>query len=353
MKKLSDSLKIRNTVIKNRICVPPLVIFNKDGGNTPIPETYERYRSFAKGGTGLVIHEATCVSPDGLLGYGQLGIWCDEQIEGLKKTADIIHENGATSFIQIHHAGVTGTNPDPVCPSAYSFEGRNGTVKGHEATIEEIEKIIEDFIDGAVRAEKAGFDGIEIHGCHSYLVSQFLNNRVNKRTDEYAGGLLFVKKIIDGVRAKTSPDFIFGVRLGAFEPTLEDGIKNAKTLEEMGVDFLDISYGFDREHEPFCPVDFPYKDIVWAAGEIKKNVNVPVFAVNSITTPEEAKGILEITDVDMVDIGRSMLIDPDWANKALRGEKTGRCLKCKNCLMFSPTPDACPGIKLFRRENQI
>lgn len=331
-KKLKDKFMIRNTEITNRICIPPMVIFGySDESGMVSDKNVEHYRALAKGGPGLIIQEATCITRDGRLSANQLGIWSDEHIDGHRRISEAVHAEGKCIIMQIHHAGVVGISENPMCSSDYSIEEPEFVKKGHEMTLDEIEEIIQAFIDGARRAYVSGYDGVELHGCHSYLLSQFFNSRVNVRNDKYRDPMEFVKRIISGIRMVTNNNFILGIRLGCFEPTLEAGISHAKALEKAGIDFIDVSYGFTRESEPVCPLDWKYMDVIYAAGEIKKNVSIPVFAVNSICTPEEAQGVLNSADVDMVDIGRSALVDPDWANKALEGKTPGKCLHCVKC----------------------
>lgn len=342
-KKINEEFYIRNTKVSNRICLPPMVMFGySDESGKVTDKNVEHYRSFAKGGAGLIIQEATCITPEGRLSDNQLGIWSDEQIKGHQMIAEAVHAEGKVIVMQIHHAGVVGISEQPMCPSDYSISDEKNKKEGHAMTTEEIESTIKAYIEAAHRACLAGYDGVELHGCHSYLISQFFNNRVNRREDEYEDPMKFVGKIIDGIRAITPEDFIIGIRLGAYEPTLVDGIRHAKSLEKAGIDFIDVSYGFDREAEIECPGDWKYMDIVYAAGEIKKNVQIPVFAVNRICTPKEAQEILELTNVDMVDIGRSMLVDPEWANKAMEGKVPGKCLQCKRCTWFQSNHN-CPG----------
>ena len=316
--------QIKNISLKNRICVPPMVTLSSPKDTGIVTEkAVEHYRTFAKGGPGLIIQEATCVNKDGRLMDRQLGVWDDTQIDGLKKISDSVHDEGCHIFLQIHHAGVVGISKDPMCPSDYSYINNKGMkIIGHEMTLADIHSIQSDFIEAGRRAFAAGYDGIELHGCHQYLISQFFNRRVNKRTDEY--GLhpeKFTIEIINGIRKITPENFIVGIRLGCFEPTLEDGINHAKILEQHGIDFLDISYGFQMEHQPYSPDGYPYQDIIYAAKKIKKAVSVPVFAVGGISTPELAESILEETKVDIVDIGRASLTNPNWANDA----KSKRC----------------------------
>ncbi len=351
MKKLNDTFTLRHLAIRNRICIPPMVtfVYNREDGSVT-DDCVAHYQSLAKGKPGLLILEAVCVNPEGRLHATQIGIWDDSQIEGLSRLAAASHAEQVPIVAQIHHAGIVGIADAPVCPSAYVLKKEDGTtVVGTELTTEALHALRQDFTEAGRRAYEAGFDGVELHGCHAYLLSQFLNRRVNTRADAYGAEVtLFVTEIMQGIRQATSDDFLIGIRLGAYEPTLADGIRNAKLLEEAGIDFLDISYGFFAESEPWKPDDFPYVDIIHAAGEIRKAVSVPVFAVNSIRTPEDAQGVLDRTDVDMVDIGRSALVDPDWPKTALAGGQPGKCLLCKRCTFVI---GACAGRKLWAKKT--
>lgn len=338
VKQLFDTVQIRNTTVRNRICVPPMITYGS--GAEAGDDRIRHYRALAAGGAGLIIAEATCVTDKGQLGQGQMGVWDDAHIPGLRELAEAVHEEGGTVLLQLHHAGVVGMG-EFLCPDAYVL---NETVTGKKMTLGDIETVTEAFIQAGRRAYEAGFDGMELHGCHSYLISQFLNSRVNRREDLY--GQTPEKLPIDiltGIRRLVSPDFIVGIRLGVFEPTLADGLRHAKLMDAAGFDFLDISYGFTREQDlPELPGGFPYRDVVYAAGEVKKACSLPVFAVNQIRTPQEAQGVLERTDVDMTDIGRAMLVDYEWANKAKNGETPDPCIGCGDCKWF-PDGAKCPG----------
>lgn len=343
MKKLFEPFKVRNTEFKNRIVIPPMVVYTTD--DTAHPVRLNHYAALAKGGAGMIIVEAACVQDGGQLCQNQLGIWEDRHTESLTKLAETIHNGGARALIQIHHAGVVGTSGHD-CPSAYKL---NDTVTGRALTAAEIETLTQDFINAGIRAYKAGFDGVELHGCHSYLICQFMNKRVNTRDDVYgAHPEKLPLDILKGIRAATDENFIIGIRMGAFEPTLADGIAHAKLFDEAGFDFLDVSYGFAREHEPEKPADFPYVDVIYAAGEIKKHVSAPVFAVNSIRTGEVAQGVLELTDVDAVDVARAVLVDPNWVNKVREGVAPDRCLGCARCT-WGRDGSNCAGRKLAAR----
>ncbi|MHC1685050.1 MAG: NADH:flavin oxidoreductase [Clostridiaceae bacterium] len=349
MNKLFTEFNIKNVKIKNRICIPPMVIgLTKDGYVTS--ENIERYKELAKGGAGLIIQEATCVSIDGRLSKRQLGIWQDDQVEGLKSIVDTVHAEDCKIFIQIHHAGVTGISENPLCPSPYEYNSFGKTVVGCEMTTEDINSVQNDFIQAARRAYEAGYDGIELHGCHGYLISQFLNKRVNKRTDEYGKTPeKFVIEILDGIRKVTPEEFIVGIRLGGFEPTIEDGLHYAKVLENNGIDFLDVSYGFFSEQEIHVSEEYKYSQAVYAAEKIKEEVSVPVFAVNKISSAEVAEEILNKTNVDIVDIGKGVLINPNWANDAKEGKDTGKCLYCAKCMWFGQSK-VCSGKVIFEKK---
>lgn len=355
MNTLFNTLQIKSIKVKNRICVPPMVtLFSVKDSGIVGEKTVEYYRTIAKGGAGLIIQEATCVNMDGRLMHNQLGIWHNQQIKGLKTIVNAVHEEECHIFIQIHHAGVVGISKEPMCPSDYKYKNSQGNeIAGYEMTILDIQSIQADFIEAGRRAYEAGYDGVELHGCHNYLISQFLNSRVNKRADDYGvQPEKFVIEIIDKIREVTSNDFVIGVRLGGFEPTLGDGINHAKILEKHGVDFLDISYGFQLEHEPYVPEGYPFADIIYAAKKIKEAVSIPVFAANGITSPEMAEAILQETKVDMIDIGRGFLVNSNWGNDAKYGKDTGKCLHCSACKRYVDA-ELCAGKILFNKKRAL
>ncbi len=352
MEKLFSEFNIKSVKIRNRICVPPMVVgLTEDGYVTP--ENVNRYEMLAKGGAGLIIQEATCINIDGRLSKNQLGIWKDDQIEGLKSIVNAVHAEDCKIFIQIHHAGVTGIAENPICPSPYEYNNFGKTVVGREMTDTDIKAVQKDFIQAARRAYEAGYDGIELHGCHAYLISQFLNKKVNKRTDKYGNNPeRFVTEILSEIRKVTPETFIVGIRLGGFEPTLEAGIHYAKVLEQSGVDFFDISYGFFSEQEIVVSEGYKYSNAVYAAEKIKEVVSAPVFAVNQISSAATAEEILNETKVDIVDIGRGILINPNWANDAKEGKDTGKCLNCSKCMWFGQS-QVCAGRFAFDKNSQV
>ena len=351
--KAKRELVIRNVTIKNRIAIPPMVCFHWTDDNGYVTEkNIEHYRDLAKGGAGLIIVEATAITKRSRLHETELGIWEDGQIVGLKKLTDVIHENGSKAFIQLVHAGGNGIDKEAETPSEMAYHG--GSIQGHEMSKERIKETIDDFVKAAVRAKKAGFDGVELHGCHSYLISLFCNRKFNLRTDEYGKTrALLAKEALIAVREAVGDDFVVGIRFGIFEPELEDGLENSRIIAPY-TDFFDISYGADCHG--FVPEGFKCSEAVYGASVLKKEFpDIPVFGVHNINSPEDVENALD-TGIDMVDIGKASLVDPAFPNHVLNGEPYGKCLHCKGFCRWNPNEmkDAdkkCPGFVSFSRQN--
>lgn len=357
---LFSDISIRNKKIKNRIVMPPMVCFgfsNKEGQVTE--KNIQHYEARARGGTGLVIIEATCVSQNGRLSDTQLGLWSDKQIEGFGKIAQSCHQYGALAMAQIHHSGLTvpdNVSQDKFAPSAFrgisNIGGRE--LSAREMSLEEISKVQADFVAAAVRAQKAGLDGVELHGAHGFLINQFLSPMVNKRQDDYGGSLTkrttFACEIIARIRWAVEPGFIIACRIGCNDSELQESIKIARSLEKAGVDLIHVSTGMTsaiktlppEQHR--VPEGFPYNWVVYGGTEIRKKVKVPVIVVNGIRTPEQANYLIENNLADFVAIGKGHLVNPEWANEAYNNQKTLTCLDCKNCSFFRPG-SKCPAQK--------
>lgn len=307
MTNILTPLKIKNIELKNRIVLPPLVRFSlieEDGFVTErLIEWYER---IAQDGVGMIIVEATCVAEDGKLRENQLGLWDDKFIEGLKKVSYIGKKYNVPMLIQIHHAG---------------FKEKIAEVS--ESILDDI---LEKFILAFERAKKAGFDGIEIHGAHTYLLCQLNSAMWNKRDDKYGGDferrMYFNKSLIERTRHLFDDNFILGYRMGGNEPSLNEGIEIAKYLEKFGVDILHVSSGapdpkFKQEIKiDDFPEDFPLDWVVYMGTVIKKYVNIPVIGVRKIKTEKEASWLIENNLLDCAAVGRAMIFQPHWMLKA-------------------------------------
>lgn len=306
MTTIFDSYKIRNIKIKNRIVLPPLVRFSIVGLDGYVTdELVQWYESIAKGGAGLIIVEATAVTYDGKLRSNQLGIWDDTFIDGLKKIVNKSHKYNVPVLLQLHHAG-------------FKEEIKNIPTK-------ELYNILHQFKLAFYRAKKAGFDGIEIHGAHSYLISQLNSALWNTRTDEFGGTfekrMFFSKKLIEDTRELFDDNFILSYRMGGNEPELSDGIKIAKYLEKLGVDILHISSGvpnpkYLREEKIDIPLKFPFDWVIYMGTCIKKHVNIPIIGVRKIKKEYEASYLIENGLLDFVAVGRAMIARPNWTNIA-------------------------------------
>ena len=338
MPDLLSTYTIKNKTVKNRLVFPPCVCFNyaKDDGIVT-ERNIEHYEIMAQGGSGMIIAEATCINKNGRLHPTQLGAWDDMHIDGLAKIAERIHVGGALALLQIHHAGYK-THKD-AAKHEDIFTASDYVIKDttfRAATIEDIEQVIKDFAAAALRAHKAGFDGIELHGAHDYLLSQFLSADVNKRDDEYGKNrLLLHLKVIEAIKACVPEDFIIAIRFGANDDSMTEAIKYAKELESAGVDLLNISSGHMRA-QPSDMEEFEgYHWICQLGMNIKKHVNIPVICVFGINSPEMANEIVSNGLCDFAAAAKGLLADPNWINKYKKGEEITTCAKCERCQFFS------------------
>jgi NADPH2 dehydrogenase len=348
MTSLFSEYRIKEHIIKNRIVVPPMVCFHYALDEGIVSEkNIDHYTQLANGGAGIIITEATAVMKEGRLAPFQLGIWNDGQIPGMSRIAAAVKKEGSLSLVQIHHAGLI--TPATVCtePQGPSQDPKNPASRA--LSVQEIESIRDAFIAGAARAEKAGFDGIELHGAHGYLLNQFASSHFNSREDEYGkdfnGSLRLATEIIHGIKKSCRPGFMIGYRLGANMPTLEDGILTAKYLESLGVDILSVSHGGMLINLPRPPKDFDYNWIVFCGIKIKAEVTIPVIAVNEIKTPERAAFLIESGLSDFVALGRPNLADPSWSNHVKNREPVNECLNCKPRCRWYENSSLCPARK--------
>nr|WP_294485447.1 acetoacetate decarboxylase family protein [uncultured Anaerosporobacter sp.] len=351
--KLFEPGKIGKVSIKNRLVMSPMGcgLANLDG--TPSEDMIAFYEARAIGGAGLIIPEITRVND--VHGAGlmrQLSVTKDRHIEPLSKLAEAVHKHGSKIFIQLHHPGretvsaLLGGQP-VVAPSPIPCKYLKQETR--ELKTEEVKELINQFIDGAVRVQKAGCDGVELHAAHGYLLQQFLSPYTNKREDEYGGSfenrLRMIQEIIVGIRKVCGPGFPIGVRLSVeefLEKTgvteeyihIQDGIKIAMVLEETGIDFIDVSCGlYETGITSVEPISFPQgwrRDMIMA---VKNHVNIPVIGVSAIKEPAVAEKFLEDGVEDFVSMGRTWLADENWGKKVQEGreKEIRRCVSCLRC----------------------
>ncbi|MDA3884919.1 MAG: NADH:flavin oxidoreductase [Candidatus Delongbacteria bacterium] len=344
MSKISDPIKINNKTAKNRILMPALVCFNwADENGFETVSRSEHYGKRAAGGTGTIVVEATAISPTGKLAEKELGLWSDDHIPQFEKIAKACHKEGSLVIVQLVHAGMQAFG-DKVF-SASVNDVKNKTCE--EMTSEQINKVIEDYVSASIRAKKAGLDGIEIHGAHGYLLSQFTSKVTNRRNDEYGrdldGRIKLSLEIVKAVREATGNDFIIGYRFGVNDPTFEEDIYFAKKLESAGVDLLDVSAGIGYDGIE-VPETYNFSKITYMGKVIHDNVNIPVASVYGIRYPEQAAELLEDNNTDIVAVGRGLLADPEWTNKALNNEKVNGCYHCKPWCKYGKDGNTCPWV---------
>ncbi|MFP4036202.1 MAG: FAD-dependent oxidoreductase [Desulfobacteraceae bacterium] len=343
---LFTPFKLKDLSLKNRIVMPGLASFliEEDGGITE--NTVEHYRRRAAGGPGMVIVEACAVSPEGIVSPHQARIYDDRFMEGLARIAEVMKAEGAAAAVQIHHGG-RQTSPrvigrKPVAPSPLPCPTIRGEVEPLSVT--GIREIVRKFGDAADRALTAGFEMIEIHGAHGYLINQFLSPFSNIREDEYGGDLegrcRFALEVIEEVRRRIGPDFPLSWKISAqeFVPgglTVEESIQILRRLIEAGLDIVQVSAGNDATPEWISqPMFMPKACLADSAAEIKKALDIPVMAVGRINDPLTADRLVAEGSADLVCIGRGLLADPKMPLKAQQGrlDDIRTCIACNTCM---------------------
>ncbi|AME08223.1 NADPH dehydrogenase NamA [Bacillus siamensis] len=320
-RKLFTPWTVKDVTIKNRIVMAPMCMYSsheKDGKLQPFHMAH--YISRAIGQVGLIIVEATAVNPQGRITDQDLGIWSDDHIEGFAKLTEQVKAQGSKIGIQLAHAGRKAElDGDIYAPSAIPFDEQSKTPA--EMTIEQIKETIQEFKQAAARAKKAGFDIIELHAAHGYLMHEFLSPLSNHRTDEYGGShenrYRFLGETIEAV--KEVWDGPLFVRVSASDYTdkgldIADHIGFAKWMKEQGVDLIDCSSGAlvqaDINVFPGYQVSF--------AEKIREQAEIATGAVGLITTGTMAEEILQNNRADLIFVARELLRDPHFARSAAK-----------------------------------
>ena len=387
---LFSPMKIGNVEIKNRIVMAPMCMGFGQYNGCATETMMDYYEERAKGGVGLIFTEITRINDiTGASSFGQLGMSHDYQIPALREMADRIHKHNCKIMVELHHPGrqnlglMIGTVPicnigsklmgnlytkiltQAVIPQGKKLQDKHIVPRtvapskcerskmsdsvNRELSVNEIKRIICQFIEGAVRVKKAGCDGVELHAAHGYLIQQFLSPNTNKRTDQYGGSLenrmRFLLEIIDGIRSNCGKDFPIVVRLTVDEMyseigqngkgyNLEEGIKMAKILSDKGIDAIDVSSAaYDTFNYGLEPTTFTPGWRKYLASEVKKVVDIPVIAANLIRSPKQAEMQLEEGTQDFISLGRPLIADPHWPNKVKSGNENliKRCVCCLYC----------------------
>jgi 2,4-dienoyl-CoA reductase-like NADH-dependent reductase (Old Yellow Enzyme family) len=330
MSQLFSTFTLRGATFRNRVWVSPMCQYSATDG---LPDDWHLVHlgSFARGGAGLVLTEATAVTPEGRISPADTGLWNDAQQAAWSRIVDFVHGQGALAGTQLAHAGrKASTKPpwegrggvsdqdggwEPLAPSAVSFPGLR---EPRAMSVDDIEAVVAAFASSASRAMAAGFDTLEIHAAHGYLLHQFLSPLSNRRRDEYGGPFAnrarLLLEVVHAVRSVVPPETPLVVRISATDWAdggwdVDDSVRLAGLLAEAGVDLLDVSSGGNVLVD--IPVGPGYQ--VQFARRIRKETGIATGAVGLITDPEQAEGIVADGSADVVLLARALLRNPHWA----------------------------------------
>ncbi|MGI5172374.1 NADPH dehydrogenase NamA [Treponema sp. OMZ 840] len=322
MAHLFSKYAIKNLELKNRLVMAPMCMFCAPETGTVTDFHIMHYAARALGGTGLITVEATAVSPEGRISENDLGIWSDDFIPGLQKIADAIHDYGSKAALQIGHAGrksrVQGIELE--APSAIAFDEKSAVPK--EMTNEDIQDTVEEFKQAAARADKAGFDMIQLHAAHGYLLSEFLSPLTNKRCDEYGGNpenrVRILGDVLDAIQSvwKDKP---IEVRVSADDyaeggNTAEDIALMLNIVKHKGIDSVNVSTGGTVNVAPnaFTNYQIPHAKV------IREQTGLPVAAGGLIVSAKEANDVIAADGIEQVYVGRELLRNPYFALNAAK-----------------------------------
>ena len=347
---LLSPIKIRNLEIPNRLVLPPMGTGLAATDSTVSEANLAYIKRRAESGVGLVITEVTAVDPLGQLSPQQLAIWNDDFIPGLGKMARVIHEQGAKASLQLHHSGRENfrllKKQQAVAPSAIRSFMLGFAGMPRELTLTEIQDLVVSFGAGAKRAQAAGFDMVELHGAHGYLLMQFLSAHSNQRTDKYGGDFKsrarFIIECLEETRRQVGPDFPISLRISGEECvkngfTVDDIVSIVPDLVAAGADLLNVSFGTHGSPEvntdtpnPSAPVEYAPGFKSYLSRRVKEAGKVPVISVGRYTDPYFMDEVIARGDADMIAVARQNLADPDFLKNAIAGrqEDTLECLAC-------------------------
>lgn len=335
---LNTPVQIGKITLKNRLVMPPMAISKADEHGKVTASTLEYYDEKSAGGyIGLIIAEHSYVSPEGKASNGQLSISDDSDIAGLQQIVSVVHKNGTKIMAQLNHAGNSTTTAitgmEQISASAVQLpEGSLGarhrkapSQLPKEMSVSDIDKVIEYFTQAARRAKAAGFDGVEIHAAHGYLLNQFYSPLTNKRTDAYTGSSIHGRiklhlEIIHEIRNAVGNDYPIGLRLGACDymdggSTIEDSVLAAKEFENTGIDFIDISGGLRGYTNPNSHRQGYFDEL---SKPIKKVVSIPVILTGGVVDAAAAELLLSEGKANLIGVGRAILKDSGWAQKNMK-----------------------------------
>lgn len=326
---ISQPMEINGLKLKNRLVMPPMATAKSAPGGMVSPELCEYYRERAlHSHIGMIITEHSYISVQGKAGRHQLSMASDDVLDDMRALTDAIHGTDVKIMAQINHAGSRAeteiTGCEPVGPSAiiHPNAGKGSLFVSHELTKTEIEEIVSGFAQAARRAKAAGFDGVEIHSAHGYLLNQFYSPLTNKRQDEYGADTMenrtrFHVEVIRAIREMVGDEYPVSIRLGGCDyrdggSTEEDCVEACQIFEKAGVDLLDITGGIFGYIIPGHTEPGYFKGM---SKVVKKAVKIPVLLTGGVKKLGEAQELLEAGEADLIGVGRAIFKDARWADK--------------------------------------
>jgi 2,4-dienoyl-CoA reductase-like NADH-dependent reductase (Old Yellow Enzyme family) len=351
MAALQDEVLINGMRLRNRVAMPPLTT-NYGTPEGIVTEEIIQFYKERSGDVGLVIVEASAVRADGRILQGSLGLWEDVQVAGMASVADSIKKLGAAAVVQINHAGArgfpSGGEMQGASPSGFAFRP---DVAPLTMSPTQIDRMVADFADAASRAAKAGFDGVEIHGAHLYLISQFLSPLTNQRIDRYGGDAraraTLALEVVRAVRERLGRSYPILFRFNAVEKvaggqTLEEALTVSRLLTDEGVDALHVSLVASSSWNEVgdqrylvassaLPKEQPAGANVSLAAAVREATGLPVIAVGKLGEGDVAEESVRNSQIDIIAIGRQMIADPEAAGKILAG-KSSEIVPCEECM---------------------
>ncbi|MFB9134543.1 NADH:flavin oxidoreductase/NADH oxidase [Vibrio sp. AK197] len=340
MSALFEPFTLKSVTLKNRIAVPPMCQYSAEDGL--VNDWHQvHYAGLARGGAGLVIVEATAVSPEGRISPNCLGLWNEEQAKGLATIAQSIKDNGSVPGIQIGHAGrkasanapwkgddhIDSADPqgwDTISPSAVAF-GANLPKQPKAMTVEDIQRVKHDFVQAAIRARDAGFEWLELHFAHGYLAQSFFSVHANQRDDQYGGSPegrgRFLLETLEAVREVWPEELPLTARFGVIEfdgrdeETLQEAIELTKQMKQRGLDMLSVSMGFST---PDAQIPWGPAFLAPIAERVRKETGLPVASAWGIDKPQDSERVVAEQQLDVVMIGRAYLADPHWTYRVAK-----------------------------------
>lgn len=347
-------LKINNTIIKNRIVMAPMCPKFADYNGEVTDRLIKYYEERAKGNVGLIITGFAYIDDlSSQVSPGQISINNEKTSIGLNRLVETIHQYGCKIFIQLCHGGRQShrliTNNPIVAPSPIPSSGMEIP---KELSLVEIDEIVNSFSKAAFRAKHIGFDGVELHGAHGYLINQFISDFSNRRKDEYGGDLssrlLFLKRIIKNIRLLVGDNYVVGCRIsineyiGKYDQnsefkgiTPDISIEISKILENEGIDYIHVSTGIRETYEYMTPAIYIPKGInVPTASRMKQEISIPVMVAGGINDPNFAEEIIRDKKADFISMGRALIADPFFVKKIEEGkeQEIRKCIRCNECV---------------------